>query len=126
MEKEYKILLTITAVFEGATGLALIVSPDSVISILLNAALSEPGGIVACRVAGAALLTLTIICWLYRSADRGAVGVTWGILFYNVAASSLLVNASSEGYAGIALWPAVLLHLALAVWCCKLTFTFKS
>ena len=55
------------------------------------------------------------------SRDRGSpalLGVLAGILVYDVTVAGLLAFAGgSLGLAGVALWPAVALHAALAVWC---------
>jgi len=41
-----------------------------------------------------------------------------GVLIYDVAASGLLAYAGLFLHmVGLALWPAVVLHLALTVWC---------
>ena len=122
MEKNTKILLTITAVSEGLTGLALIVVPDRVTSLLLDVALAEPAGIIVAKLAGATLLSLAFVCWLYKSESRGAVGIIAGMLFYNSAAIVLLIYAWSDGFAGIALWPVVLLHIGMALWCFRQVF----
>ena len=46
------------------------------------------------------------------------LGLLTGILIYNVAVALLLGFAGTVlKMAGIALWPAVVLHTALAVWC---------
>lgn len=115
-----KLLLIITTVLEGATGLALLVIPTVVTSMLLGAPVDTPAGLVAARIAGAALVALAIACWQARNGERGspATGVVQAMLFYNFAAALLFV------YAGIRLdlrsallWPAIVLHLGLGVWC---------
>jgi hypothetical protein len=41
-----------------------------------------------------------------------------GLLFYNAAVTTILMHAAmAHGLHGIALWPVVLLHGLLAVWC---------
>ena len=125
MEKNVKILLTITAVSEGLTGLALIVVPNRVTSLLLDTALAEPAGVIVGKLAGVTLLSLAFICWLYRSESRGALGIIAGMLFYNSAAIVLLIYAWSDGFAGIALWPVVLLHIGMALFCFRQVFSTK-
>jgi hypothetical protein len=97
----------------------LLVVPSVPLALLLGVEQASPETIVAARVAGAALLALGIACWLGRSNKHGPVqlGLIRGVLIYDVAAAVLLEYAglfSSLG--GIALWPAVVLHTALAVW----------
>jgi hypothetical protein len=41
-------------------------------------------------------------------------------LFYNVAIAALLIYAATvENISGIGLWPVVILHLGLAIWCAQ-------
>jgi len=75
---------------------------------------------VVARVGGAALLSIGVACWLARNdhQSRAAAGLIAALLLYNIAAVAVLVYAG-VGLAlfGIGLWPAVVLHVALAVWC---------
>jgi hypothetical protein len=112
-----KSLLTITALIEGATGLALAIVPSLIISILLGTSLTEPGAILIGRLAGAALITIAIACWLLRNDTRSSVMVKV-MLVYNIFSTALLVYAALvERISGPGLWPAVLLHIGLLVWC---------
>jgi hypothetical protein len=114
------ILLIVTAAIEAATGLALVLSPSVPVSMLLGASLDSPAGMVTARVAGAALLSLGVACWLARDdgRSRAATGLIAAMLLYNAGAVAVLVYAGTGlGLSGIGLWPAVLLHAALAVWC---------
>ena len=115
-----KKLLVVTALLEGVTGLALMVSPAPVVSLLAGAALEAPGGPLVARVAGAALLALGLACWLARAdgPGRAARGIVAAMLHYNVAVAAVLVYARlGLKLTAIGLWPAVVLHGALACWC---------
>jgi hypothetical protein len=115
-----KNLLIVTAVFEAATGLALIGSPSLVASLLLGVSLDMPAALVVARVTGAALVSLGVACWLARDDEksRAAAGVVTAMLLYNIATVSVFLYASiGLALSGIGLWPAILLHAALAAWC---------
>jgi len=115
-----KTLLIVTAVIEAATGVVLLLLPSTVVSILIGASLDTLGGLVVARIAGAALLSLGVACWLARSdgQSRAATGLVAGMLLYNLGAVGILASAGiGSGLAGVALWPAVVLHAAMAVWC---------
>jgi hypothetical protein len=112
-------LLTVTALLEAATGLALATFPSPLVSILIGSPLDTRSGSVVGRLAGAALLTLGLICWMARSdhQDRVTARLVGAMLFYNVAATTLLLYARlGLGLSGIGLWPAVVVHAALALW----------
>jgi len=108
-------LLTITAVLEAGTGLALVLAPSVVASVLLGAALETPAATTVARVAGAALLAVGLAGWLARNDGRALVAA---LLLYNIAAVVVLTHAGLGLHlSGIGLWPAVGLHTVLAVWC---------
>ena len=112
-----KSLLTITALFEGATGLAMAIMPNLLVSILLGTSLIDPGAILISRLTGGALLTIAVACWLSRSDTQSSVMVKV-MLGYNIFSITLLIYAVlGERIYGPGLWPAVLLHLALFIWC---------
>jgi hypothetical protein len=115
-----KYLLIVTAVAEGGTGLLLLVFPSLPVSLLLGIEQASPEVTVVARIAGAGLLALGIACWAGRNvADRSVQkGLLLGVLIYDVAAAAILAYSGSvQDLAGIALWPAALLHVALAMWC---------
>ena len=78
-----KSLLTITALIEGVTGLALAIMPSFVVSILLGTLLTDISAILIARLAGVALITIAIACWLSRSNTQSAV-IVKAILAYNI------------------------------------------
>jgi len=115
-----KSLLTITALIEGVTGLALAIMPSFVVSILLGTSLTDISAILIARLAGVALTTIAIACWLSRSNTQSAV-IVKAMLAYNVFSIVLLVYAVLvEQISGPGLWAAVLLHFGLLVWCLSL------
>jgi hypothetical protein len=115
-----KPLLIVTALVEVGAGIALLVTPSLTVELLLGARLFSPQSVVVGRVAGAALIALGVTCWRVRNGDRGAArtGLLPGLLIYNVAVPILLMYAAiALMMHGIALWPASVLHLVLAIWC---------
>ncbi|HTE91404.1 MAG TPA: hypothetical protein VK639_20820 [Terriglobales bacterium] len=113
-------LLKLTAIIEAAAGLALMVAPSVVVRLLLGSELDAPTAVMLGRVAGAALLALGVACWLARgdTQSRAARGLVAVMVLYNVAAVAVLAFVGiGFGLQGVALWPAVVLHAAMAVWC---------
>ena len=76
-----KILLIVTALFEGLVGVGLFLMPVLAVSTLLNTPLDTPGGLVAARLAGAAIIALAICCWQARDSQptRAAIGIVAAI-----------------------------------------------
>ena len=115
-----KALLIATALIEVGAGLALFVSPALAASILIGAPFDAPADSVVGRVAGAALLALALACWRARDEgpSRATNGLIAGMLLYNVGTVLVLAYAGTGlRLFGIALWPAVVLHGAMAIWC---------
>jgi hypothetical protein len=115
-----KPLFVVTAVLEVSTGLALLVSPALVAASLIGASFDTPADSVVGRVAGAALLALGTACW--RARDDGlsssASGLVLGLLVYNAVAVLVLAEAGTVLHLfSIGLWPAVVLHTVMAIWC---------
>ena len=114
-----KKLLIFTALAEAATGVALLVVPSLVGRLLFGQEFTGITAVVA-RFAGIALFTLGIACWLARSdtPSRAARGLVAAMFLYNIGVAALLAFAGvALGLRGIALWPVVIIHLAMAVWC---------
>jgi len=88
--------------------------------VLLGSPLGSPASLVTGRLLGAALFSLGAACWGERNDDRARTGggLVAAMLMYNLAAVSLLGYAHTGlGMSGVGLWPAVVLHSALAAWC---------
>ena len=112
-------LLKLTALIEAATGLGLIAVPAIVVRLLLGAEISG-ASIPLGRVAGVALLALGVACWLasYDEQSCAARGLVRAMALYNIGAALILALAGiGSGFVGIVLWPAVILHAVMALWC---------
>ena len=81
---------------------------------------AAPETLLLARVAGTALIAIAVTSGLARD-DGGSPAlraVLAGILVYDVAVAAVLAYAGiGLQLSGILLWPAVLAHAALAVWC---------
>ena len=116
-----KRLLVATAVIEGAAGVALLIWPSATVWALagptvvlssLALTLVRLGGAVLLAVgAGAALAS--------RHPESGAArAMTGGMTIYNFgAAGGLCVPELALSQGGFLLWPAVVLHAAMGIWC---------
>ena len=103
-------------------GIALVVTPSAIVELLLGAGLSSPPSLIIGRVTGAALFSIGWMCWLARNDDRSGArtGQITGTLIYNVSVPVLLAYAAiAHMMHGIALWPAALVHVVLAVCVCE-------
>ena len=98
--------LTVAAVLEVATGIALLILPSLVGRLLLGAELAGVANPVA-RVLGVALLALGVCCWPGSTALCGML--TYGALVTVYLAYLGLIG----GFTGILLWPAVVVHALL-------------
>ena len=116
-----KNLLIVTGIFESVTGILLLISPSLPVSILFDSSVDNPVGLLIGRLAGAALLSLGVACWLVRNEkSRAVTGVAIAMLLYNVVALVLLTFAGLIVHlSGMGLWPAVFIHVVLSIWCIK-------
>lgn len=115
-----KRLLMLSAVIELGAGLALLCYPSAAVKLLLGAPLDGAAALVVARVGGAGLLALGVACWLayYDDKSRAARGVVNAMVLYNLGAVGILGAAGLGSQpVGVALWPAIVLHAAMTVWC---------
>jgi hypothetical protein len=97
--------LIIAAISEAATGLALLIAPSLVGQLLLGEEFAGVALAVA-RVAGIALIALGIACWPGPPLA--------GLLIYSALITVYLAYLGFVGsFAGLLLWPAVVLHVIL-------------
>ncbi|MDA0160748.1 hypothetical protein OM076_10770 [Solirubrobacter ginsenosidimutans] len=101
------------AVFEIATGVALVAAPSVVLDALIGSSTADAS--VVGRVLGGALLALGIGGGLTdpRAPERG---IRVAFVVYNASTAALLASAGIAGSAdGVLLWPASALHALIAV-----------
>ena len=118
MHRSY--LLLVTALIEAGAGLLLLAWPPVAFALLLGVEKASPEAAVLARVAGLALVALAVVCWPGANdrARPARQGLLLAVLIYDVGAAGILACAGwFSGLAGIALWPAVVLHTTLALWC---------
>ena len=98
--------LTVAAVLEVATGIALLTGPSWVGRLLLGEELTGMAVTLA-RVTGIALIALGVACWPGTPLA--------GMLTYNAAVALYLAFIGYTSAAGPLLWPVVALHAVLTV-----------
>lgn len=115
-----KPLLVVTAVIEVGAGLALLCCPSAMVALLLGAGLDTSAAVTVGRVAGTALLALGVGCWFaqYDAQSGAARGLVGAMMLYNLGVVVILGTAGIRSQAvGVALWPAVVVHVVMTVWC---------
>jgi hypothetical protein len=123
-------LLALTAALELATGTCLLAVPQMCLELLLGIREAAAETTLISRFAGAALVAFGIAAWGGRSREPPSGALVTAALAYDILAAALLAHAAlSFHMLGIALWPGVVLHSALAIWCAaalaKTSFTRK-
>ncbi|HTF35282.1 MAG TPA: hypothetical protein VK714_16485 [Myxococcota bacterium] len=107
--------LVVCAVAEAITGLALLLSPQLVVGLLLGAELSRPGQVLG-RLLGFALISLGLACWPGREPARGVRAPLPAMLIYNLFAALYLGYVGIRGEeVGSLLWPAVAFHAVMTL-----------
>ena len=103
-----KKVLTVAAVLEVATGMALLIVPSLVGRLLFGAEFTGVANPVA-RVLGIALIALGVACWPGSTAFCG-------MLTYSALVTLYLLYLGIRGeWVGPLLWPVVVLHGILSV-----------
>jgi hypothetical protein len=109
-----KRLLTLAAVLEAATGLALMIHPSLVTWLLLGEQVSGAGEALG-RVAGFAFFGLGLACWPHIE-SAGFNQSLRALLAYNLLATFYLTYLGMDGrLVGSLLWPAVVIHAVLTL-----------
>lgn len=115
-----KTLLTTTAVLEAGAGLLLLLLPSTAATLLFDPSLATSSGLSLTRVAGCAMLSLGVASGFASNDDlsRAARGLVVGLLLYNVGIALIGLQAVFKGgISSKALWPTMLVHTGMALWC---------
>ena len=115
-----KRLLLATAVIEAGAGLALLTWSPGFTGLLLALPLEGAGAMAVARVGGLGLLTLAIAAWLssHDGQSPAARGLVSAMVLYNIGAALILSATRLKLHsAGVLLWPVVVLHAGMAIWC---------
>jgi len=118
-----KKIFILTALIESVTGLILLISPSFLTFVLLGSSPDSNAGLLLGRIAGTALLSLGIACWLARKDEKSEAvkGIAAALLLYNIVVAALLTYAGlSSGQSKLSLWLVVVVHLFLAIWLIKI------
>ena len=110
-----RLLLTISGGLEVLVGVLALISPVTVVSLLLGSPPDLIGGVLA-RIFGAGVFALGLACLKARDDVGSAAGlaVSLGITSYNVLAAVVIIWAATGlGLGGALLWGAGILHIAL-------------
>ncbi len=119
-EPQMRNLLTATTVIESGAGIMMLALPSLAAKLLLGSSLDSALALTVARVAGVALLALGVACWLARSDGKSdaAKGLIGAMVIYNAGVAAVLVYASlGLKLSTFGLWPVVLLHAVMTVWC---------
>ena len=110
-----------SAVMEAVAGLALLLTPNLAITLLLPGPVTNTH-LALGRLAGAALLSLGAACWWAR-ADAGSAAsraLVVGMSVYNAAVIAVVLTGSFGSPSRPVLWVVTLVHAAMAAWCVSL------
>jgi len=118
-------LLSLAAVIEAATGVALMVDPSVVAQLLLGTEISGAAVAVG-RVAGIGLLALGLAYWPSTDVSR-VPHPRRALLTYNLLTTLYLAYLGFRGeWVGRFLWPAVMVHAVLTVFLARAWFQARK
>jgi hypothetical protein len=115
-----KLFLTYTAIIEGVTGIFLVIMPSRFILLLFKMQPNGGGDIILIMIAGVAILSLAILCWLFKDQER-ARPVVFMLLFYNVLVTAVVVYGTVKYlFNGSGLLAIICFHLFQSIICAVL------
>jgi hypothetical protein len=99
-----KVFLTYTSIIEALTGIALIAFPTRVVLLLFESPLNGTGGIILTMIAGAAIFSLALGCWLLRESAAAPTMVKVLLCYNFVLTAIVLYGACCYKLKGPGLW----------------------
>jgi quinol-cytochrome oxidoreductase complex cytochrome b subunit len=117
-----KNLLTVSALLELLAGLTILGFPSAALELLIGITPEEPTALIIGRVCGAAILSLGVACWFARTdvQSPSSKGLIVSMLMYNIVVMAVLAYAGfGLGLHSMILWPAVAIHVLMALWCAR-------
>lgn len=109
-----KLFFNTTAFFEGFTGLALIAVPKFLVQILFLSNIAALELIVIARIAGAALITIALLCWFAKDSFALLLRL---LLFYNMAVAIIAIySVTYLGLKSFGITAIIGYHMLFAVW----------
>ena len=110
-----------TAVMEAGAGLALLMVPTLVITLLTGSAATD-AAVAMGRLAGAALLSLAAACWWARADATSATSraLVIGMSVYNATVIAVVLSGSFGSPRRPILAVVTLVHGAMVAWCVSL------
>jgi hypothetical protein len=107
------VILYFEIVAEGLTGVAAVLFPTVVCRLLFGAELTAAGDAMA-RIAGIALLSFVLACWLAQREGEERRALI-ALLFYNAMTTVYLAALGVQNeIVGVLLWPAIVAHVLVA------------
>jgi hypothetical protein len=105
-------VLGVAAVIEAVTGLVMILFPHALVRLLFGADMAGTGSIID-RVAGIALISLGLGCWMGRQEENGGWALAAMLIYNSLVTIYLTLVGFGTEFVGILLWPAAALHATL-------------
>jgi hypothetical protein len=107
------VLLKLAALLEGATGLALMVLPGTVVRLIFASGL-DPAGLAVAKIAGMTLFAFALACWI-AARNGDPMALLAGMLVYNVLVGAYFVTVGLQAVAvGPLFWPVAVFHLVFS------------
>ena len=111
-----KLFFQVTTFSEILIGILLVFFPRVIIGLLFETPISETSGIISSMIAGVAIISLTIICWLVQN-KIDAIETVKGMMFYNFAIIAVVIYLIGiYKINGLGIWLVIGFHAFQGIW----------